>query len=910
VNDASRDWAEADLGTEPSLEEAAWFLEALAGQPDPVVTFQTFDDVEKRKVARAKEKDPFAAYFHGRLADHSSRLSQFNRQRAGVFVMVNEGDGLGRGAKNVRALRALFVDDDTGTLNPRTLAVKPSLVVKTRAGFHCYWLLRPGEPLEAFRPAQEALAKRLRTDNVIDLPRVLRLPGFYHCKEAPSLMIRAVRELCDPSLRYSIREVLDGLGARLEEPKKAAEAARPAAQDGTLEAAVERFNRDHHRELPKHNAPGPCPVCRDVASFHELKPGSARWFCFSSDHPAYGVGLKSDTGTGFHGDALDLAAYAAGMKRLAHLQAEGYWTPPRERKNEASGQRESPPCSDDNAQPLEDPFAALGPDSTLAQVGAALEAWASMLAKMRRAARGIERERAVAAVGQVKVIKGPARLVDSFMPDPAPAAGGLSLDDVEPAAEPQDAAALLAELVAILERHLVLPPGAAIVAASWIMHTWTLDGAYFTPRLVIKSPTKRCGKSLLLEVLDALAARAIKADNITSAVLYRAIEKHRPTLLVDEADSFLPDNEELRGVLNAGFRYDGLVLRCEGDELEPRAFKCFGAVAIAAIGPLPGTLADRALTVAMARKGRGERVSRFDRRARTRLAPLRPRLARWAKDALEELRDATPEMPEALNDRQRDISEPLVAIADQAGGEWPEKVRAAILKLCGASNEDGDRRERLLAAVWEAFEAEGKDFLSLHDLVKHLLEDDSSDPEWGEAAKGDKPITSVWLARWLKPFGLTSTRPSSEGVRPRGYDRKDVEKVVAKYLGPGEGVKMPGPPGPKADKPSNSEPKRSADFTRTAPVPGPVKIPEKTNGINVGPGSPRKNPPSGEGEGDPARSFLLEALRDGPVLSERLIRRAHEERGIGRMDVLSARAGLDLATLWDEVTGAQMWGLP
>ena len=580
--------------------------------------------------------------------------------------------------------------------------------------------------------------------------------------------------------------------------------------------------------------------------------------------------------------------------RLAELAAE-IMTPP----SNGAGQRASAPCSD--------PFAALAPDSTLAQVEAALEAWASMLAKLPRAGRAIERERAVAAVGQVKAIKGPARLVDGFMPDPAPATGSLTLDDVEPAAEPQDAAALLAELVTIFERHLVLPAGAAIVAASWVLHTWTLDAACFTPRLVVKSPTKRCGKSLLLEVLDALAARAITAANISSAVLFRAIEAFRPSLLVDEADSFLGDDEALRGVLNAGFRYDGLVLRCDGDDLEPRAFRCFAPVAIAAIGVLPATLVDRAFTIEMARKGRAEKVARFDRRARSRLAPLRPRLARWAKDALEELREAAPEVPEALNDRQRDIAEPLIAIADQAGGEWPEKVREAILRLCSASGDDGDRRERLLAAVWGLFAAGTEKFITIKEAVRRLTEDEES--EWGEAARDGKPITTRWLARWLSPFGLKSTQPAEFG-RVRCYERSSVEPLAVKYLGiePGEGdfdrvtvSNEPNPPTSGRDS--------LFDGDRDGPSAARTRKPEKPNGSAVNTVNTVKNPPSGEGEGDRARSFLLHALRDGLAPKERLLREAGEQ-GISRMDVLSASAGLDLVSAHDEITGALMWGLP
>src|SRR5204862_4553478 len=128
-------------------------------------------------------------------------------------------------------------------------------------------------------------------------------------------------------------------------------------------------------------------------------------------------------------------------------------------------------------------------------------------------------------------------------------------------------AAMLADLEAAITADAVLPGGAAIAMAIWILHTHCLAAAAITPRLAIVSPTKRCGKTTVLKLLGALACKPLAAANLTPAVLYRVIEAYAPTILVDEADTFLADQDELRGVLNAGHdRHSAVVPRCVGDD--------------------------------------------------------------------------------------------------------------------------------------------------------------------------------------------------------------------------------------------------------------------------------------------------------------------------------------------------------
>jgi putative DNA primase/helicase len=253
---------------------------------------------------------------------------------------------------------------------------------------------------------------------------------------------------------------------------------------------------------------------------------------------------------------------------------------------------------------------------------------------------------------------------------------------------------VLDALAAAVARHVSLPPAAATAVALWILHTHAIESARISPRLAILSPLKRCGKSTLLKLIAALVRSALPTANITSAALFRVVEAHAPTLLVDEADTFLRDREELRGVLNAGHDRETPVIRCVGDDFEARRFAVFAPVAIAAIGRLPDTIADRSIIVSMRRKTPGEAVERCRRRERAALGDLRRKCERWASDHAAALRDAAPRVPDELDDRAADNWEPLLAIADAAGPRWSERVRAAALLLSGTTSESDDGATR------------------------------------------------------------------------------------------------------------------------------------------------------------------------------------------------------------------------
>jgi hypothetical protein len=398
-------------------------------------------------------------------------------------------------------------------------------------------------------------------------------------------------------------------------------------------------------------------------------------------------------------------------------------------------------------------------------------------------ARSLARERALAALdGKVKA---PAQLVDAaLMVQPLPAMGkGRAVDfaEPEPWPEPVDGGALLGELAATFTRFVALPRFADVAATLWTVHTHVLDAAGASPLLALTSPEKRCGKTTMLSLLAQLVPRPVLSSNISPASLFRVVERYSPTLLIDEADSFLRDNEELRGILNSGHtRNAAYVVRTVGDEHEPRRFSTWAAKALALIGRLPDTLGDRSIVVPMRRRAPGEQVERLRLDRPGAFEDLRRRVARWAADHLTELRAADPEVPGDIGDRAADNWRPLLAIADLGGSDWPEQARQAALALSGAGVDAPDSlSSQLLADIRDAFRQRAAPRMFTEELLHELRA--REDRPWGEW-RGSNPMSAIQLAHQLKPFGIRP-RLFREGAKSaRGYLAADLADAFARYL--------------------------------------------------------------------------------------------------------------------------------
>jgi hypothetical protein len=350
-----------------------------------------------------------------------------------------------------------------------------------------------------------------------------------------------------------------------------------------------------------------------------------------------------------------------------------------------------------------------------------------------------------------------------------------------------DGAGLLAELRAVLARYVVLPSEeAADAIALWIAATHGMQAWNCAPRLDITSPIKRCGKSRLLDVIEVTCHGPLLTVNISPAALVRLIGDDPPTLLLDEADTvFGPkaadNHEDLRGILNAGHSRGRPYIRWDMLGRKPEPCKTFAMAALAGIGDLPDTITDRAIVVKMRRRASGETVARFrQRRDGEPLKELGERLGAWVRAHVDELGDAEPEMP--VEDRAADTWEPLIAVADLAGADWPARARKAALALTDEDGIGATLGEQLLADLYDIFG--GAPAMHTAMILERLHKLDER--PWADyPIKGrpsGRPMNARDLAEALGDYSITSVDVKLDGVNRKGYRREHLHDSWIRYV--------------------------------------------------------------------------------------------------------------------------------
>ena len=348
-----------------------------------------------------------------------------------------------------------------------------------------------------------------------------------------------------------------------------------------------------------------------------------------------------------------------------------------------------------------------------------------------------------------------------------------------------DGDGLLDDVRALIRRYVIVDDAQADALALWTFHTHALPAAEATPYLAVNSAEKRSGKTRLLEVLSLLAARPWMTGRVTAAVLIRKLAKETPTLLLDESDAAFKAEKEyaatLQAILNSGYRRGGCASLCvkAGGDFELKDFPTFGPKAIAGIGSLPDTIADRAIPIALKRRAPNEAIARFRQRdAEIEVKPLREGLACWASANIEALTDARPDLPPELDDRAADVWEPLLAIADVTGGDWPQRARLAALALSvGDRRDDDSLGVRLLADIKAIFEERKADRLSSGQLADGLVAIEEA--PWGDLR--GKPLDPRTLARRLRPYGIHPCKMRFGDATGRGYERADLMDAWRRY---------------------------------------------------------------------------------------------------------------------------------
>lgn len=356
------------------------------------------------------------------------------------------------------------------------------------------------------------------------------------------------------------------------------------------------------------------------------------------------------------------------------------------------------------------------------------------------------------------------------------------VSDVEPWIGPVNGNELLNGILESLRAHVILPNLIAPGVVCWVLLTYCYDAFRVLPILGIVSPQKRCGKTTLEEWLSAHCNRSLIASNISSAAVFRVIEKYHPTLLIDEADTYLNGNDELRGVINSGHtRAGAFVVRVQGDAHEPVKFSTWTPKALAMIGDLKETIRDRSILVSLRRKSPDETIKMMSPDFVSERVNIRRMCRRWADDHFDLLKTLHPQMPKTGNDRMTENWFPLLCIAELVGGDWPTMVRKAITDAIDA-DEDDNVNVRLLSDIKTIFS--GANRLFSDDIVEALKNIPES--PWADWGRG-KGLSTNQLARLLKPFKITSKTLRIGEDRLKGYECSAFQDAFRRYLSPDGG---------------------------------------------------------------------------------------------------------------------------
>lgn len=352
----------------------------------------------------------------------------------------------------------------------------------------------------------------------------------------------------------------------------------------------------------------------------------------------------------------------------------------------------------------------------------------------------------------------------------------LRTTDAAPTTSESPGAALLAELRDHIRRYAVLPSEEALDAvALWVAATHLQAVWHHAPRLAIVAPARRCGKSRLLDILVETVHDPLITVNTSAAAIYRSLSDRPRTLLVDEVDTIFGNprtaemNEGLRGLLNAGHQRNRPVTRSVGNDHHAREFDTFAMAALAGIGDLPDTIMDRSIVIRMRRRADGEVVAPLrDRRDGVLLRATRAKLTLWASLVREKAEALHPDMP--VEDRAADTWEPLVAVADLAGGSWPDRARLACVRMVAAEEEieeDSCGGARILADIRRIYFTHGDTDTLPTTAILAALNDDPEAP-WAEHGRGG--LTARGLAGLLKDYRISSANIRlPDGTQRKGY---------------------------------------------------------------------------------------------------------------------------------------------
>ena len=356
-------------------------------------------------------------------------------------------------------------------------------------------------------------------------------------------------------------------------------------------------------------------------------------------------------------------------------------------------------------------------------------------------------------------------------------------ENIEPWHDPVCTNWLIDEIKKQIKQFCALPENYLAPIVLWIIGTYCFNAFRVYPKLCIYSPQKRCGKSTLMEVIDALAFNSLMASNVSPAVIYRVIEKYQPTLLLDEADAWLVGrnaDEAMRGIINSGHtKTTAKILRCDGDKNEPKSFSTWSPMVIGMIGKPQATIVDRSIMVPMRRKLKNESLIKLSVDYKETCMILRRCILRWSDDNLEALRNTNIIPPLLNNDRAMDNWTATFNLAHLIGEPLLTEINHSYLAINNEELDEEDIGIVLLKDIKNIFEQESIETMHSFFIINKLVM--MEDRPWREWRRG-AAMTANSLANILKPFNIRPKDIRHGGSVRKGYDKKEFLDAFNRYI--------------------------------------------------------------------------------------------------------------------------------
>jgi putative DNA primase/helicase len=690
-----------------------------------------------------------------------SELQHLN-QTLGIYFVVNAG---GNTDKSITRYNSFFAESDNISIADQhalldAASLQASIRIETAKSVHAYWLI-DGKCAESdWREIQARMIAYFKSDRTIKNPsRVMRLPLFNHVSlngDSSYHYKRVEIKMFAPDRRYTVRAMLDAFPRSENLPLESNNEKKKHCERGISWETWDALWAEWGRRLRQDDS--------------ARKNSAGNWDCRGICHNGEG-----NTGLVYFPDT-NRGHCNAGCDESTVLCTFGLPEKPSRIKTLTT---EHPASYD----PLES-LRTLTKDSKPSEIESALRHFAARLLISDSLGKELARVSAIKILKECG-ISSPARIVDSVIPKEIESESeedskSLILKIPELWPEPVNGAQLFKDLIQTLARFLSAREGLLEVVALWILYAHAFDAFDISPILAITSPEKRCGKSTLLMMINELVPKSLAVSNITASALFRTIEKYGPTLLIDEADTFLTDNESLRSIINCGHtKKTSYVIRSVGEDHDPQRFTTWAPKVIAMIGSLPGTIEDRAIIIKMQRKAAGEKKEklRFDQMGE--FEDLLHRAARWAADNIDELRALDAEVPEAIsNDRARDNWRILLSIADIIGSNWPKRAREIACTLAGVEPSAESPLTLILQDLKTIFKEKGEK-LSSDDIILSLIELENR--SWAEWRTG-KSISKQGLAKLLKPLEIEPQKWREGSITVRGYHLNQFTEAFSRYI--------------------------------------------------------------------------------------------------------------------------------